>query len=128
MLQAVLHNLVGNAIKFTPEHGSVTLRAAGQGSMIKLSVQDSGVGIERDKLPHLFEFMAGRSTNGTAGEKGTGLGLLLCREFVEKHGGRIWAESEAGQGASFHFLLPNANVKTCRTDGSAEERDRIYLR
>jgi two-component system sensor histidine kinase/response regulator len=77
--------------------------------MIHLSVTDSGVGIAPDKLLHLFEFMAGRSTSGTAGEKGTGLGLLLCREFVEKHGGRIWAESEPGCGSSFHVLLPGAN-------------------
>jgi signal transduction histidine kinase len=109
MLHTVLQNLIGNAIKFTAENGRVTLRATDQDTMIHLSVTDSGVGIAPDKLLHLFEFMAGRSTSGTAGEKGTGLGLLLCREFVEKHGGRIWAESEPGCGSSFHVLLPGAN-------------------
>jgi len=108
MLHSILQNLTGNAIKFTPSSGEVTIRVADQDSMIQVSVIDTGVGVSPEKLAHLFEFVAGRSTDGTAGEKGTGLGLLLCKELVEKHGGRLWVDSVVGQGTSFHFTLPKA--------------------
>ena len=108
MLHSILQNLTGNAIKFTPSSGQVTIRVADQDSMIQVSVIDTGVGVSPEKLAHLFEFVAGRSTDGTAGEKGTGLGLLLCKELVEKHGGRLWVDSVVGQGTSFHFTLPKA--------------------
>jgi signal transduction histidine kinase len=77
--------------------------------MIQVSVIDSGVGVPPEKLAHLFELMAGRSTDGTAGEKGTGLGLLLCKDLVEKHGGQLWVDSVVGQGTSFHLTLPKAH-------------------
>lgn len=109
MLYAILQNLIGNAIKFTPENGQVTISSADQGAMIQISVTDNGVGVDSSKLAQLFEFAANRSTNGTAGEKGTGLGLLLCKEFVEKHGGCIRADSGPGKGTSIHFTLPRAN-------------------
>jgi signal transduction histidine kinase len=109
MLHSIFQNLIGNAIKFTPAHGRVTVQTADLGDTIQVSVIDSGVGVPPEKLAHLFEFMAGRSTDGTAGEKGTGLGLLLCKELVEKHGGRLWVDSVVGQGTSFHFTLPNAH-------------------
>jgi signal transduction histidine kinase len=108
MLHSILQNLTGNAIKFTPSSGEVTIRVADQDSMIQVSVIDTGVGVSPEKLAHLFEFVAGRSTDGTAGEKGTGLGLLLCKELVEKHGGRLCVDSVVGQGTSFHFTLPKA--------------------
>jgi signal transduction histidine kinase len=109
MLHSIFQNLIGNAIKFTPSNGRVTVRAADLGSMIQVSVIDSGVGVPPEKLAHLFELMAGRSTDGTAGEKGTGLGLLLCKDLVEKHGGQLWVDSVVGQGASFHLTLPKAH-------------------
>ena len=109
MLHSIFQNLIGNAIKFTPSNGRVTVRAADQGSMIQVSVIDSGVGVPPEKLAHLFELMAGRSTDGTAGEKGTGLGLLLCKDLVEKHGGQLWVDSVVGQGTSFHLTLPKAH-------------------
>jgi signal transduction histidine kinase len=109
MLHSIFQNLIGNSIKFTPSNGRVTVRAADQGSMIQVSVIDSGVGVPPEKLAHLFELMAGRSTDGTAGEKGTGLGLLLCKDLVEKHGGQLWVDSVVGQGTSFHLTLPKAH-------------------
>ena len=109
MLHSIFQNLIGNAIKFTPVDGSVTIQAIDQGTMIQMSVIDTGVGVSPEKLAGLFESMAGRTTDGTAGEKGTGLGLLLCKDFVEKHGGRIWVDSVMGQGTSFHLTLPKVH-------------------
>ena len=109
MLHSIFQNLIGNAIKFTPSNGRVTVCTADQGSMMQVSVIDSGVGVPPEKLAHLFELMAGRSTDGTAGEKGTGLGLLLCKDLVEKHGGQLWVDSVVGQGTSFHLTLPKAH-------------------
>ena len=80
-----------------------------QGNRVLISVIDTGVGVPPEKLSHLLESSVGRSTDGTAGEKGTGLGLLLCKDLVEKHGGRLWVDSVVGQGTSFHFTLPNAH-------------------
>ncbi|MDH5585513.1 MAG: GAF domain-containing sensor histidine kinase [Nitrospirota bacterium] len=108
MLHSIVQNLVGNALKFTPAEGRVTIQTEEQDTMIQVSVIDTGVGVSPDKLAGLFEVMAGRTTDGTSGEKGTGLGLLLCKDFVEKHGGRVWVDSVMGQGAAFHFTLPKA--------------------
>jgi signal transduction histidine kinase len=109
MLHSIFQNLIGNAIKFTPVDGCVTIQAVDQGTMIQVSVIDTGVGVSPEKLAGLFESMAGRTTDGTAGEKGTGLGLLLCKDLVEKHGGRLWVDSVIGQGTSFHLTLPKAH-------------------
>ena len=108
MLHSIVQNLVGNALKFTPLEGRVTIQAEEQDSMIQVSVIDTGVGVTPEKLAGLFEVTAARSTDGTAGEKGTGLGLPLCKDLVEKHGGRVWVDSVVGQGTSFHFTLPKA--------------------
>ncbi len=108
MLHSIFQNLIGNAIKFTPVEGHVTIQAKEQDTMIQVSVIDTGVGVSPKKLAGLFEVMAGRSTDGTAGEKGTGLGLLLCKDLVEKHGGQLWVDSVVGQGTSFHLTLPKA--------------------
>ena len=75
-------------------------------SNVTISVSDNGVGIPADNLSKLFDISEVLSTKGTAGEKGSGLGLLLCKEFVEKHGGEIWAESKIGIGSEFKFTLP----------------------
>ena len=109
MLHSIFQNLIGNAIKFTPVDGCVTIQAVDQGTMIQVSVIDTGIGVSPEKLAGLFESMAGRTTDGTAGEKGTGLGLLLCKDLVEKHGGRVWVDSVIGQGTSFHLTLPKAH-------------------
>lgn len=106
MLNTILRNLISNAIKFTSRGGTITLSSAQQKSALVISVSDTGIGISPERLPHLFDNPHMDSLNGTANEKGTGLGLLLCKMFVEKHGGTIWAESEMGQGSVFKFTLP----------------------
>ncbi len=106
MLKTVLRNLVSNAIKFTSIGGTINITARKIYSNITISVSDNGIGIAPDNLAKLFEISEVISTKGTAGETGTGLGLLLCKEFVEKHDGKIWVESEVGKGSDFKFTLP----------------------
>lgn len=106
LLETILRNLLSNAIKFTHSGGEVIVSAEEQNSHVIVSVTDSGIGIPKNKLNKLFRIDEAVSTQGTNKEKGTGLGLILCREFVEKHGGKIWAESEKGEGSTFYFSLP----------------------
>jgi two-component system, sensor histidine kinase and response regulator len=111
MLSTVIHNLLGNALKFSLKGKSVQIAAWSDASLVTVSVSDSGVGIEGDDLGTLFSVGNKHSSKGTEGERGTGLGLVLCREFVETHNGRIWAESEAGAGSTFSFSLPLVGPK-----------------
>ncbi len=106
MLKTVLRNLVSNAIKFTNNGGTISITAKQIDSNITISVSDNGIGIAPDNLVKLFEMSEVITTKGTAKETGTGLGLLLCKEFVEKHGGKIWVESEVGKGSNFKFTMP----------------------
>ena len=106
MLKTVLRNLVSNAIKFTNNGGAININAKQIDSNVTISVSDNGIGIAPDDLAKLFDISEVLTTKGTAGETGTGLGLLLCKEFVEKHGGKIWVESEVGKGSDFKFTLP----------------------
>jgi PAS domain S-box-containing protein len=105
MISTVLRNLISNAIKFTPPGGQITLSAIKTDAEVVVSIADNGVGISRKRLEKLFRIDEGESTLGTKNEKGTGLGLILCQEFIEKHGGRIWVESEQNKGSTFHFSL-----------------------
>lgn len=109
MLNTVLRNLISNSIKFTNKNGRIDIYAEQNQSNITISVTDNGVGINPDTLNKLFDISEKVTTSGTADEMGTGLGLLLCKEFVEKHGGKIWVASELGKGSSFQFTLPNQN-------------------
>ncbi len=102
----VLRNLMTNALKFTKDGGDVSIGAEDQGSEWLISVSDNGVGMNDDVLKILFDKTAPYTTRGTANEKGTGLGLILCKEFVEKNGGRIYVESQEGKGSKFSFTLP----------------------
>jgi two-component system, sensor histidine kinase and response regulator len=104
-IQSVLRNLVSNAIKFCQTGSSITLHAESQNGHIKLSVNDTGVGIKSEDLPKIFSNQV-FTTQGTSGESGTGLGLMLCKEFVEKNGGKIGVDSTWGKGTSFWFTLP----------------------
>ena len=106
MLKTVLRNLVSNAIKFTNSGGAINIIAKENVENIIISVSDNGIGIKPDNLSKLFDISEVLTTTGTAKETGTGLGLLLCKEFVEKHGGKIWVESEYGKGSEFKFTLP----------------------
>ncbi|MCX6309977.1 MAG: HAMP domain-containing sensor histidine kinase, partial [Bacteroidia bacterium] len=106
MFGTILRNLISNAIKFTREGGAITISSELLNSERIISVSDNGIGISPEVLPHLFDDLHMHSINGTANEKGTGFGLLLCKKFVEQHGGKIWAESVLGQGSTFRFSLP----------------------
>ncbi len=106
MMKSVLRNLVSNAIKFTNNGGKVSISAELTDSKITVSVSDNGTGIPLQDQLKLFDISQVVTTRGTAGETGTGLGLLVCKEFVEKHGGKIWVESEVGKGSEFKFTLP----------------------
>jgi two-component system sensor histidine kinase/response regulator len=106
MLNTVLRNLISNAIKFTNHGGAIKILAVQNSGNVTISVSDNGVGIPPDNLAKLFDISQVLTTTGTAEETGTGLGLLLCKEFVEKHGETIWVESEMGKGSSFKFTLP----------------------
>lgn len=110
MVNLILRNLLSNALKFTPEGGNVSILSQEEDEFHQIIVIDNGVGIEAEKIPHLFTAHLNVSTQGTGNEKGTGLGLMLCKEFVEKNGGSIWVESEAGKGSSFYFTFPKVAV------------------
>jgi signal transduction histidine kinase len=105
----VMRNLMTNAIKFTNDGGTVTISAEEQPTEWLISVKDNGIGIDADVLKILFDKTAPYTTRGTANEKGTGLGLILCKEFVEKNGGTIWVESKVGEGSQFSFTLPKTS-------------------
>lgn len=106
MLETILRNLISNAIKFSQTGDRITVAVEKTKDCIKLSVADSGVGIEKENIPKLFEIETSYSTPGTNQEMGTGLGLILCKEFVHKHNGKIWAESELQKGTTMHFTIP----------------------
>ncbi|SMB91418.1 histidine kinase [Hymenobacter roseosalivarius DSM 11622] len=106
MIRLVLRNLVANAIKFTPATGTVTVAAQPLGTMWEITVTDSGIGIASTDREKIFGQGGPHTTLGTAREKGTGLGLVLCKDFVERNGGKLSFESEVGQGSIFRFTLP----------------------
>lgn len=108
MISTVIRNLVSNAIKFTSEKGLVEIHTYSRQGEVVLSVSDNGVGIPKENLPKLFDLKTSYSTHGTHSEKGTGLGLLLCKEFVQMNRGRIWVESEPGKGSTFYVSLPDS--------------------
>lgn len=105
MIATILRNLISNAIKFTKPGGEIIISAQQTSTEIKVAISDNGVGIRKEELSKLFRIDENHSTLGTLNEKGTGLGLILCKEFIEKHGGRIWAESEFGKGSQFYFVI-----------------------
>ncbi len=109
LLITVFRNILSNAIKFTPNNGKVVIAIEEENSSVKISIADNGVGIPANKVPTLFETDRNYQSNGTNHELGTGLGLILCREFIEKNGGKIWAESEKNVGSTFHFTIPKHN-------------------
>ncbi len=106
MIKTIMRNLLSNAVKFTHKNGTVEVSAIAGNDQVEISVADTGIGMTKETKERLFRLDANLSTRGTEDEKGTGLGLFLCKEFVEKHGGRIWVESEYGKGSTFRFVLP----------------------
>ena len=109
MINLVFRNLILNAMKFTEQGGEITIGAEVQDEEFTVWIKDNGVGISPEVQSILFEKTSGYSTRGTANEKGTGLGLILCKEFVERNGGRIWLESEVGKGSTFFFTVSKFN-------------------
>ena len=111
MLSIIIRNLISNAIKFTPKEGEITIKShlitdKSNQKFTEITVKDNGVGISKEIQPKLFDIGENTSSEGTENERGTGLGLILCKEFVEKHGGKIRVESEVGNGSEFIFTLP----------------------
>ena len=106
MYKTVLRNLISNAIKFTNKGGTIKVFAKKGVKEITLSVTDNGVGIESNVISKIFEVKEKHTTLGTQNEKGSGFGLKLCKELIEKQGGKIWVESELGRGSSFKFTIP----------------------
>jgi PAS domain S-box-containing protein len=106
MLKTVLRNLIGNAIKFTPDHGQVYIEAVQEKNELVVSVIDNGIGMDYALSNSLFNLDLNISKPGTRGERGTGLGLLLCKEFIDRHGGKIWVKSAPGHGSIFSFSIP----------------------
>ncbi len=106
MLNTILRNIISNAIKFTYYGGFIHIYAEQNNTEVTISISDNGTGISPETVSNLFDITKMHSTKGTANEKGPGLGLLLCKTFVEKHGGTIWVESELGKGSTFKFTIP----------------------
>ncbi len=108
MISTVLRNLINNAIKFSHKGGRVEVAIHEKGSLVEVIVRDEGIGISKENVEKIFRIDTKYKSPGTIGEKGTGLGLILCKDFVEKNGGRIWCESGEGSGTKFYFTLPAA--------------------
>jgi len=107
MIQTIIRNLIFNAIKFTPTGGKITISArAGDNNNIEISIKDSGIGMSPILIDNLFKLDIQTNRIGTEGEKSSGLGLILCKAFIDKHSGNIWAESEEGKGSVFYFTIP----------------------
>ena len=106
MIDTIMRNFVSNSIKFTNPGGKIIINALINGHNAEVSVTDNGIGISSENQRNLFRIDEQYRRDGTAKEKGTGLGLILCKEFIEKNGGVLWVESEEGKGSRFSFTVP----------------------
>ncbi|MCK5086046.1 MAG: hybrid sensor histidine kinase/response regulator, partial [Melioribacteraceae bacterium] len=124
LLLQVFNNIVSNAIKFTKDGGSIVISAMPLASKIEVQfkVKDSGIGIKEEDIQKLFSVDSKYTTEGTSGEKGSGLGLSLCKEIVLKHGGEISVNSEYGKGTEFLFTIPISSMKILLVDDTATDR------
>ena len=109
MLNTVIRNLISNAIKYTHNAGAINILVSEADNAVRFAIKDNGVGIDKDVVDKLFKIQHKVSSPGTNNERGTGLGLILCKEFIERHGGRIWLTSELGKGSAFYFTIPGRN-------------------
>lgn len=107
MLNSIVRNLLFNAIKFSEDEGQITIEAEKLGNATKFSISDVGIGMTNEQVSNLFSESHKTITPGTKNEPGTGIGLKLCKEFIEKHGGDIWAESNITKGTKIHFVIPD---------------------
>jgi signal transduction histidine kinase len=119
-IQQVLNNLISNAIKYSHPQTTVQIRATRKQNDVLISVTDSGQGIPKSEFDKLFKAFSKTSVKSTDGENSTGLGLLICRQIVEAHSGKIWLESQVGVGSTFYVLLP---IHFNNSTGINENRD-----
>jgi PAS domain S-box-containing protein len=110
MINCVVQNLITNAIKFTKENDSISVSSTENEESFTFAVKDTGIGIKPEDQAKLFKIDSHHTTKGTNNEAGTGLGLILCKELIEKNKGSIWVESEVGKGTTFYFTLPKSNL------------------
>ena len=111
MLHTIIRNILSNAVKFTQKGGSITIQAEKDSKNTILSITDSGIGMNAKIVENIFKLNVKTNRNGTENEPSSGLGLILCKEFIEKHGGKIWVESGENKGTTFsvsytHLTLP----------------------
>jgi signal transduction histidine kinase len=106
MLKTVVRNLISNAIKFTNVGGHIKITAELKQDHVEITISDNGIGINKEKSNEIFNIASNTTTLGTANENGSGLGLVLCKEFIQKNNGDIWVESEENKGSNFIFTLP----------------------
>ncbi len=111
MVNTILRNLLSNALKFTPTGGCIDVSARQHEAHVEVAISDTGIGIKQEDFPKLFRIDTRYTNIGTAGEQGTGLGLSLCKDLIEKNRGRIWVESEVGKGTTFTFTLPKTPME-----------------
>jgi CheY-like chemotaxis protein len=124
LMMQVFNNLISNAIKFTKPGGKIVISASPSKKIrfYEFSIKDNGVGIKPENIPELFRIDSKYTTEGTAGEKGTGFGLSIVNEIIGKHRGNIWVESEYGKGTDFKFTLPVASPNILLVDDSKTDR------
>ncbi len=128
MVYTVIRNLISNAIKFTHPGGKILVTSVGKSDIVEISVSDNGVGIRKEDIDNLFKIDIYHSTMGTQQETGTGLGLILCNEFIQKNQGKLYVESEIGKGSTFKFELPiGNNVSVIPNNTSPLEADSLSI-
>ncbi|MEI6435666.1 MAG: PAS domain S-box protein [Bacteroidota bacterium] len=132
MVAGALRNLTSNAVKFTPKGGKVLIAAKVlPGNQVEISIKDSGIGMNQEILSNLFRLDVQTNRKGTEGEPSAGLGLIICKEFVEKNGGRLWVESEEGKGSTFYFTVPmdsETGSKIISKDGTSDLKERTQTK
>ena len=132
MLASTIRNLASNAVKFTLKGGKVTIAAKSvPGHSVEISIRDTGIGMNHEMVHDLFRLDVQTNRRGTENEPSSGLGLLLCKDFVEKHGGKLWVESEEGKGSAFYFTIPyHAKVlmKNVITNSVSEEEKEVQIK
>ncbi|MEI7523195.1 MAG: HAMP domain-containing sensor histidine kinase [Mariniphaga sp.] len=107
MFETIIRNLANNAVKFTPKSGRITISARTVSkTQLEISVKDTGIGMSKHLISNLFRLDVKTGREGTAGESSTGLGLIICRDFIQRHNGKLWVESEEGKGSTFFFNIP----------------------
>jgi len=123
MVNSIVRNLISNAIKFTDTGGKIVVSAKKNKDELEVAIHDNGIGMQKETIDKLFHIEEVNSTMGTQNEEGNGLGLLLCKEFVLKHGSKIWVISEPGNGSTFYFTLPLISVKNNK--GIKDENNKL---